>query len=276
MPTEIKQLWAQYVAKPDRELLRVYADALVEGGDPRGTFLNLCLVDEPTPAQVAATQTMMAKQKKLLAGPGGAYLREFELGPDGLVTRARTEAKQVIAGIAELPTLSPRLVLTITSIKTLKDAVAFGQISLAPIYFVDFGWITGTHGGMNLSDKQLVAVAPALAGVRHLQLSARGGPDKCFSPDGLRALGPRLEALRYLSIDFYSVGLAAPEQYARAVADTFPQTLRAFDLGGLPLPGRPDVKTGTGLLDGWRPAPEVEQAFDQGRELADQLDAALA
>jgi hypothetical protein len=43
-------LWEQYCEKPDRELLRVYADALAQAGNPRGTFINLCLLDHPTPS----------------------------------------------------------------------------------------------------------------------------------------------------------------------------------------------------------------------------------
>ena len=127
---------------------------------------------------------MKAKQKKLLAGPGGEFLREFEFGPNGLVARARTEAAQVLAAGAALKTINPRLVLTLTSIKTLKDAQAFAQANLDGAYFVDFGWITGTHGGMNLSDKQLDAITPALANVRHMQLSARGNPEKCSHRPG--------------------------------------------------------------------------------------------
>ena len=263
------KLWAQFCAQPqDRELLRVYADVLAEAGNPRGTFINLCLLDHPTPTQITAKQTMMSKQKKLLAGPGGEFLREFEFGPNGLVSRARTEAAQVIAGIAALQTLNPRLVLTITSVKTLKDAVAFGQVPLDGIWFVDFGWITGTHGGMNLSDKQLDAVAPALANVEHLQLSCRGTPEKCFTPAGLRKVAPQWKALRYLSIDHYPVeGLPPAGEYAKVVAESFPR-LRAFDITTQP--------NGTGLLASGRPSRSTDEAHGQGREFADLLAAALA
>ena len=269
------ELWDAYCAKPgDRELLRVYADALAEAGDPRGTFINLCLVDNPTAEQQAAKETMKAKQKKLLAGPGGEFLREFEFGPNGLVARARTEAAQLIAGGDAMKTINPRLVLTVTSIKTLKDAHAFAPLKLDWLYFLDFGWITGTHGGMNLSDKQLDAIAPALEGVRHLQLSARGTPEKCFSPAGLAKCGERWKALRYLALDYYSVGLADASEYQRAVEDHFP-TLVSFDLEVTNAPN--DRQTsGTGLLDGGRPSRACEAQFAQGREFSDQLEAALA
>jgi hypothetical protein len=225
------KLWAQYVEKPDRELLRVYADALAQAGDPRGTFINLCLLDNPSAEQQAAKQTMAGKQKKVLAGPGGEFLREFDFGPDGLVMRARTEADKVIDNVAALATLSPHLVLTVTSIKTQKDAQAFAKADLGPIYFVDFGWITGTHGGMKLDDKQLEAVAPALANVRHLQLSCVG--TKAFSPAALRAIGPKLKALRYLAIQFHPDGRPPVEEYTKAIAETFPPTLRAFEMDGV-------------------------------------------
>jgi hypothetical protein len=264
-------LWAQYCDKPDRELLRVYADALAEAGNPRGTFINLCLLDKPTAEQLAAKETMQAKQKKLLAGPGGEYLREFMFGPLGLVARARGEAGLVAANLDALRTVNPRLVLTITSIKTLKDAVAFGAASLADIWFVDFGWITGTHGGMSLSDKQLKAIAPALAGVKHLQFSCRGGPDKNFTPAGLREVAPQWKALRYLSIDYYSTGLPPAADYTKAIAETLPQ-LRAFDFSNHsnPEPGS------AGLLASGRPSRDTEAAMDRGVELADQLEAVLS
>jgi len=269
-PGNADALWEQYCETPDRELLRVYADALAEAGHPRGTFINLCLLDQPTAEQTAAKQAMQAKQKKLLAGPGGEYLREFNFGPLGLVSRARTEAGMVIASLDALRTLNPRLVLTITSIKTLKDAVAFGKLALGDIWFVDFGWITGTHGGMSLSDKQLRAIAPALADVRHLQLSCRGTPDKNFTPAGLRDAAPHWKALRYLAIDYYSSGLPPAADYARAVAETLPQ-LRAFDFSnhGSPEPGSPNV-----LANG-RPSRETEHAIERGVELAEQLETAL-
>ena len=147
------RLWADYWANPaDRELLRVFADALVDAGDPRGTFINLCLVDDATPEQQAAKAAMMKKDKKVLAGPGGAFLREFEFGANGLVTQARTEAGQLVAGGEAMRTINPRLVLTVTSIRTLAEAQAFANLNLDWLDFLDFGWITGTHGGMNLND----------------------------------------------------------------------------------------------------------------------------
>ena len=44
MPKKTPQsstIWDQYCQAPDPDLLRVYADALVEDGDPRGAFLQL-------------------------------------------------------------------------------------------------------------------------------------------------------------------------------------------------------------------------------------------
>ncbi len=215
---------------------------------------------------------MMSKQKKLLGGPGAEALREFDFGPDGLVARARTEADQVIAHVDEIAALNPRLVLTITSVKTLKVAQALGKVSLAPIYFVDFGWITGTHGGMNLNDKWLGAVAPALENVRHLQLSCRGSAEKCFSPSGLRALAPHLTSLRYLALDFYPVELPPLAEYVQSILESVP-TLRAVDIEGADLPTRL-IKTG--LLEGGMLTRAVRAQIGQGREFVDQLEAALA
>jgi hypothetical protein len=195
----------------------------------------------------------MSKQKKVLAGPAGDYLREFEFDHDGLVGRARIEFGMIAKNPSVFRTLNPHLVLTITSVKTLDDAKTLGQIDLGSIWFVDFGWITGTHGGMALDDKKLALVAPGLRNVRHLQLSARGTPAKCFSPRGVREVGQYAAALRYLAIDLDYDGMPPAAEYAARIADANFGALRALDIAGLTeIPGRPHVKVGTRLVEDGR------------------------
>jgi hypothetical protein len=265
-------LWEQYWDKPgDLQLLRVYADALEQEGNARGTFIQLCLTDSPTEAQQTQKRTLLSKTKKLLAGPGGEYLREFDFAANGLVGKARAEADKVIAGIEAIGQISPRLILTITSVKTLKLAQQFAKTSLERIYFVDFGWITGTHGGMQMTDKILEAIAPALANVRHLQLSCRGAPATCFSPDGLRVLGRHATRLRYLSVDYDPAGLAPPADYARAIAETpgF-ASLRALDFEGVTAQDLGTLELKLNAM------PLRLDATEARADLADRLEAVLA
>jgi len=106
-------------------------------------------------------------------------------------------------------------VLTITSLKKKAVVEAFSKISLERIYFVDFTSITGSHGGTQLTDKTLAAIAPALARVRHLALSWSRLRRRVLHPKGLRALGETCQALEVLVIDYYQAGAGAHEDAAR-------------------------------------------------------------
>lgn len=279
-----KEMWDQYYASPSPDLLRVYADVLTEEGDPRGPFLQLCLVDAPTSEQTAAKEAMIKRvTKKVLAGPGGELLREMEFGPNGLVAKARAEAGIVLEHADTLARINPRLVLTITSIKTLKAAKEFASASLGEIWFVDLSAMVGAVDGLSLNDKELDALAPALADVRHLNLPCRGG--KWFNPSGLAALGRHLKRLRYLSFDFdndpYYPG--APHgppaaEYAEVIR-TAPgfEGLRGLDLRGITaadFPGRDIVVPGLVGYGGLQDETRAKEAA--GISFAEQLEAALA
>ena len=214
-PSGVDALWAAYCANPaDKSLLAVYADALEQAGDPRGKFINLSLLPSRTPEQEAAREALMKKNKGDLIGPAKTVVREVYFGSDGLVSHARCEADKVIAGIDLLRTLNPRLVLTITSLKTDKLAKEFGAISLAGIYFVDFGWLTGSHGGCRIVDKHLALMAPAFTETENLQLSINMA-DNSVTPAGLAAFAPYAKKLRFLAADYYPGGTCAkPAEYA--------------------------------------------------------------
>jgi hypothetical protein len=263
-------LWKQYYDDPDPDLLRVYADALEEEGDPRGPFLQLCLMEKPTAAQQKAKRELVNKSKRRLAGPGTEYLREVELGANGLVAYARTEIGQVLDHVAEISQVNPRLVLTISSLKTLKQAQEVANVPLGSIYFVDFGLLS-------FSDKELEALAPALANVRHLQLPCRG--TKAFTPDALRTLGRHLKQLRFLSIHFYSTRHRKPPEYGRVIAEEpgF-ATLRGLDFEGMTerdLPGRKLVLNPRLFYNGDF-SKKTRMAIKAGVDFVDQLEAVLA
>jgi hypothetical protein len=225
-------LWDQYWQKPSDELLRVYADALEQEGDPRGQFIQLSLAGDTAKEQRGVFQR---KHGGALVGPAKSFLREFEFADNGLVEKGRTELPNLLKGIDQINQISPRFILTLTSIKTLKDAQVLGAVSpiaLGKIYMIDFGMITGSFGGCQLNDKQIAAVAPAFAEVEHLQLSCRGAAGKAFSPDGLRAFGKHATKLRYLSVDYYDAGQGAAAAYAPVIVEAFP-VLHALEFDGL-------------------------------------------
>lgn len=214
----VEALWAAYCANPDdKSLLAVYADALEQAGDPRGKFINLSLLPSRTPEQEAAREALIKKNKGDLIGPAKTVVREVYFGNDGLVSHARCEADKVIAGIDLLRTLNPRLVLTITSLKTDKLAKEFGAISLAGIYFVDFGWLISSHGGCRIVDKHLAMMAPAFTETENLQFSINMA-DNSITPAGLAAFAPYAKKLRFLAADYYPGGTCAkPAEYAPAL-----------------------------------------------------------
>ncbi|MFT3700680.1 MAG: hypothetical protein QM831_46475 [Kofleriaceae bacterium] len=227
---DVDTLWAQYWAKPDDALLAVYADALEQAGDPRGRFIQLALAGD---AQKDARDIWERKHKGALTGAARAFLREYEFASNGTVAKARTELPNLLKGLDAIANLDPFLILTLTSVKTQKDAVALGAVSpvkLGRIYMIDFGMMTGSFGGCKLDDKQLLSAAPAFAEVRHLQLSCRGNADNIFTPTALKAFGQHAKELRYLSVDFASE--TDPATYASAFTDSFP-ALQALDFEGI-------------------------------------------
>ncbi len=198
----------------DRRALSVLADAWAEQGDPRGEFIALSLVDKPTPDQVEKRVKLVSKFKGPLVGPAREFLREWHFGSNGLVEWARIEADKLIAGLDEVCWLNPRLALTVTSLKKLSVAQALGAKSLERVYFVDLS-------GVNLTDKVLGALTPALVRVRHLGLSCRGQAKDVFSPAAFKAFADQLECLEYFHFDFYAgTGVAPLGTYLEVMFDS--------------------------------------------------------
>jgi hypothetical protein len=237
-------LLAQYWQHPDPSTLRVWADSLIERGDPRGEYIQLCLVEAPTDEQRALRAAYDKKHHRKLAGPAGPYLREFVLGANGLVERARCEADLLAAGLPVIEQLNPQLALSVTSIDI--KAAALAGCSLERIYHVNFAWgVIGSQSGSNMKDATLATIAPALRRVRHLSLKCSGYGDRCFSPAGLRGLGETVECLEYLALEYHDTArspfgnasrraLAPREDYAAVIASApgF-RTLKVVFLHGL-------------------------------------------
>lgn len=253
----VDELLAQYWERPDPATLRVWADSLLERGDPRGEYIQMCLLEAPTDEQRAIRKAYDDKHHTKLVGPAQKFLRQFELGANGLVERARCEADLLIAGLPHIEWLNPHLALSVTSV----DAKGAGleHISLERIYHVNFAWgVIGSQSGSNMKTATLTRIAPSLRRVRHLSLQCTGYADKCFAPEALRAVGESVECLEYLGFHYHNSGtsvyrdpkrlpLEPLEAYANVIATTKGfRTLKAIFIRGLadpgPLYGLPNVK----------------------------------
>jgi uncharacterized protein (TIGR02996 family) len=199
---ERDELLAQYWQHPDENTLRVWADSLIERGDPRGEYVQMCLLEKPTDQQRAIREAFEKQHHTRLAGPVRPFLREFHLGSNGLVERARCEADLLVAGLPLIEQLNPQLALSVTSLDAKRAGLA--ACSLERIYHVNFGWgVIGSQSGSNMKDETLVEIAPALRRVRHLSLQCTGYRDKCFTPAALRVLGETVECLEYLGFTYF-------------------------------------------------------------------------
>jgi hypothetical protein len=207
----------------------VWADSLGDRGDVRGEYIQLCLLEGKTPEQVAKLQAIDKKHHGKLAGPAREFLREFELGPDGLVDAARCEVDKLVEGLHEIEWLNPRLALKVTSLKDKAALAKLGTMSLERIYHVGFTWGTiGSQGGSPMSDAQLTTLAPAFRRVRHLALDCGGYLDNCFTPAGLKVLGNTVEALEYLAINYYNVARSAYPDPKRKALPSFDDYARVI------------------------------------------------
>ncbi len=241
-------LLAQYWQHPEPSTLRVWADSLIERGDPRGEYLQMCLLEAPTDEQIARREAFARKHRSQLAGPARPFIRELEFGANGLVERARCEAGLLVAGLPLIEWLNPHLALSVTSVDA--KGAGLATCSLERIYHINFAWgVIGSQSGSNMKDASLVNIAPALRGVRHLTLQCAGYADKCFSPSALRVLGETVEGIEYLGFKYYSSAaseyadparpaLAPITEYAKVIA-TAPgfRTLKVVFMRGLPDPG---------------------------------------
>ncbi len=195
----------------DLNALRVLADAWVERSDPRGEFVQLSLLEQPTVDQTARRESLLKRLGGALVGPARPFLREWEFGPQGVVTRARCEAELLAQGAEYIGRLNPLLFLCVTSLKKKSVAEALSKVSLKRLHFVGFTMnIIGSLGGSNVSDPILRIVAPAFRGVKNLALQVRGQAKDCFGPDGLRELANHLEGVEYLHLDHSPYRVESP------------------------------------------------------------------
>lgn len=191
----VERVLEAYWKNPDDvAALKVYADRLSELDDPRGEFITLRLLEDPTDEQRARIDALLKLGGKLV-GPAREFLRTFSFGRTGLVDTAVTEAEKLVAGFELLATLSPRLTLNVTSLrkKTKATIAELAKLDLGRIYFLRLE-------DNALTDASVEALAPALKTARNLSLA-----NNDFGPAGLRALGRSCTELEFLCLGFHGV-----------------------------------------------------------------------
>ncbi|MGC4113239.1 MAG: aminotransferase class I/II-fold pyridoxal phosphate-dependent enzyme [Myxococcales bacterium] len=174
----------------DLDALRVFADLLLEKGDPRGEYLQLSLLESPTDEQIEKSGALRKKLGGKLVGPAREFLRNYQFGQDGLPSWVTCEAPRFIEGFEQIRWIHPRLTVEITSLRK-KTLATIAELVALPLR--EIGYLRVEANG--LSDKAAVALAPGLAGVKNLSLE---GND--LTGEGLRGMAPHLTDLEFLGL----------------------------------------------------------------------------
>lgn len=177
-----------YRAHPTRESLRVWADALAEAGEPRGEFIQLSVLEAPTPEQAARRARLLKQLGGRLVGPARPFLRGWRFGDDGLVAWAETEAARFVEGFELIADLNPRLQLAVTALRKKPVRAAVAGLPLRRLHYLRLEWNA-------LDDAALAGLAPALVGVRNLSLAFND-----LTADGVAHLAPHAGELEYLAL----------------------------------------------------------------------------
>lgn len=173
----------------DRDAMRVWADSLAESGDPRGEFMQLRLLDEPTPAQAEKAAALEKKLGGKLVGPARPFVDYWSFDGNGMVNMVHCDGNKLVDGWDEIRWLNPRLTVCLTTLRkqTMATIAKISALPLAEIYFLRIE--------SGLTDRALAALAPALASVRNLSLACNE-----ITPAGLLAAAPHLTSLEFLCV----------------------------------------------------------------------------
>jgi uncharacterized protein (TIGR02996 family) len=186
---------AIWSAPDDVTLCRVYADWLLEHGNRQGEYIQLALVAEPNAEQQQRAAALLKKHRAEWLGAARPFVRSWTNDRFGFAATGVCEAQKLADGFAHLLEIGPRLRLTVTSFNKRRRAtvVEVGRLELGRFHALGLG--------SGLDDRDLEVLAPALAGIRHLDLG-----NNSFTAAGLRVVGAHVGGIRTLSIisDNYS------------------------------------------------------------------------
>lgn len=180
----------------DTQAIAIYADKLMELGDPRGEYIQLRLIDELTDAQTARREQLFEKHRTEWirpARPFGGYDRHtFDRAC--FLTEIEVSVQTVIESFAAVRSLGPRMLVHLPGMRKQKRAT---EAALAKL---PLGSLFALHLGSNaLDDKSLATLAPALQGIRGLHLSH----------NEITSVGYRALAKHVTTLEFLQVGAAA-------------------------------------------------------------------
>jgi uncharacterized protein (TIGR02996 family) len=198
----------------DKEALRVYADWLAEqGADTQAEYLQLRLLDAPTDEQLTKAQRLREKHRGQWLGGARQYVRSWTDAsePPGFVERVWCEAQKLIPGFEHVLALGPRLTVSVTSMRTRRRDTEqkLAALPLGKLWKLDLR-------ANDLDDTGLSTLAPAMAGLRHLNLD-----QNVFTAKGVQALGAHVSTLESLSMQpKLSSPQDVPDSYCQAVATT--------------------------------------------------------
>lgn len=173
----------------DRDALRVWADELAAAGDPRGEFMQLHLLDDPTEEQETKRAALEKKLGGKLAGPARPFLDYWTFDRVGMVSMVHCDGHKLHAGWEEILALNPRLTVCWTTLRkqTMATAQKVAELPLSKLYFLRIE--------SGLTDRALAALGPSLAGLRHFSIAGSE-----VTPAGLEAVAPHLSSLEFLCL----------------------------------------------------------------------------
>lgn len=215
LPDDPKQraLLAALWADPEADEPRlVYADYLLERGDPRGAYIQAVLKSWST------ATTLFRKHEKEWLAPIRPYIRTWKWSR-GFVSRVTCDAGLFVEGAEAICAASPDLWVTITGLAP-QHIPGLAAAPLGKLRSLSF-----SSQRIDDAQAQILLPSPTLAGLRELILGSND-----LGPAAMQALAssPVRTSLRWLALDRNPLG----DDGAIALAGSpgFPE-LRRLDVG---------------------------------------------
>lgn len=198
-------------APQDRKALSVWADHLIEQGDPRGEFIALSIRVQT--ASAAERPALEKERKKMIRSRGAQFLGAarplvnlFSFDDWGLLESVEVQAPKVSAALPSLLALTPRMRLSISQLSPLSRLTGLDRVDLSEVWVVNF------EGNPGLTEAALERLSPALVSARGLWF---GDPitqnRRPLLPDqALSAFLGKTRRLEELSVERAAVVLEAP------------------------------------------------------------------
>lgn len=226
--TTLDSLRAAIWKRPDdRDLLKVYADALETSGQQsaQAEFIQLALLDERTAGQSKRMEALRRKHRGAWLGPARKFLWTWveDRARPGFIARCNTAMPRFTKGFEHIRALGPRLVVVVTAPKSNRDVREFAALPLGTMYGLEF--YEDGSAKMWVNDFLLRTIGPSLRGIKHLAISASHfGATR----DAHAELVSHLHGLERLRLT------GDPELVPSLSDAPFKESLRRLDLGFTP------------------------------------------